>query len=349
MQIEPSTKPSSAFAFMPPSRVAKSSVSGEVLKRPELLFPGLLTEDLALQRDMVLNSGIADDQERAELYYGREVRSDISAFKEANPSAILTDFLAWRASEGLLVEALSGEWLSQSWDQCKPCKASEQAAKLFEAEREAEMALHYLENIEGTQLLLQFFRVLLASAVEELSVPAGASEPAKLRTLRETAAAAARAAFQDALGVDAAAAVVGDAAEFPEEDKLQAVVTAVEALESATRLATSLRLKLPGAAETLLEELLSEGEVTITSFAQRNIIEQLFERSRALSRAQGREGFDGKGIFECVPLAKEFILLLQPSPSDCGEEQSACIKRMYAEVRQRHLRLALCRAFPLYL
>lgn len=311
-----------------------------------------------MQRNLVSDS-ITEVADQAELTCGRELRSDMAAFKAANAEAALPDFMAWRREvENLGNERLPEEWLQSSWQQATACSAAKQSAMLFEPEKEAEMALHYLENIEGTQLLLQLFRVLISTSLEELS----ASLPmencsAHLRMLCDRAEAAVLAAFGDsALISDAAAAVVGQPIDFPEEDALQSAITAVEALESGVRLSASLRLKLPGAAEVLVDELLVEGEVAVTSFKQKVVVENLLEHGRALVRAQGREAYDGKKVLECLPMAKEFVILLQPvapsmapSSTASGVEPASSnnVRRMYAEIRQRHFRLAITRSFRL--
>merc|ERR1712228_834874 len=65
--------------------------------------------------------------------------------------------------------------------------------------------------------------------------------------------------------------------EFPADDVVEDAVTAIESFEAAVRLAISLRAKLPGSACTeLLDSLLREGEATVTTHAQRRVVEDLF-------------------------------------------------------------------------
>merc|ERR550525_2153339 len=111
--------------------------------------------------------------------------------------------------------------------------------------------------------------------MEELAEGTNADDgPATLRVLRDRAVAASLSAFGEGAGVgnvagrveggeqvevDAVSAIVGEVADFPSEESLQAAMAAVEALESSVRLAASLRAKLPGLpGEQMLEELLSE-------------------------------------------------------------------------------------------
>mmetsp|Transcript_139170 Transcript_139170/g.444692 ORF Transcript_139170/g.444692 Transcript_139170/m.444692 type:complete len:138 (+) Transcript_139170:5258-5671(+) len=136
---------------------------------------------------------------------------------------------------------------------------------------------------------------------------------------------------------------MGEVDDFPSEDALQAALQAVEAFEASTRLALSLRAKFPGPGASLVEELLSEGEAAVTSDGQRRIIEDIFHRSRVLAQTQGREAPDGRGVFESLPLAKEFVLSHQPPAS----ADTAATKRMYAEIRERQMRIAIARGFRL--
>lgn len=349
--------------------VAAPPCSEKPVLSPVLVPPALMTEDMVLQCDLAA-SGMSDPADRAELFGGRELRSDVAAFKAAKPQATFSDFLEWREKE----EALNSDifppgWVEHCWHEATARPASEQA-QLFEPEKEAEMALHYLENIDGSHLLLQLFRVVLRSTLEELgemvtSTESGNKDIAHLRMLYDRAQAAALAAFsppadagndsEDAprasANMDAAAAVLGEVAEFPCEERLQAAIVAIETLESVERLAASLRAKLPGQGEELLDELLAKGEASITSHELRHTVEEVLDRGRALSRVRTRGLGDSHRVLDSIPLCKEFVLLLQPA---AAAQQGAAVsgsafaaKRMYAEIRERHLRLAIARGFRL--
>merc|ERR1712060_1029511 len=110
----------------------------------------------------------------------------------------------------------------------------------------------------------------------------------------------------------------GEIAEFPDEDAIQSAIGALETLEAAVR-------------------------VAVSSHAQRQVLEALFVLSRVLRQHQGREPRDGKTVFESLPLSEEFVLLKLPAAAkDSG---TAGAKRMYAEIRERHLRLAISCGF----
>lgn len=358
----------------PPSATGlQTEAAGEDILNPRLVLPALATEDMLAQHAVILSS-IDCPAEKAE-FHGRELRSDVAAFKATNPSAGLCDFLAWRDQvQGLGTSLFPAEWLETIWQQVEALPAAEQQAVLFEPEREAEMALHYLENIEGTQLLLQIFRTQLRSTLEELVRSNADIGPAQ-RVLCDRAVAAAIAAFRAPVGSShtgsgvsgssATARAAADGAladsslleDFPCDEILQAAVAAVESLETSSRMAASLQAKLPGPnGETLVEELLADGETAVTTAAQRQLVERVFEKSRELAVDQGKDSDDSRSLFKALPLSKEFVILLQPVPNGgsrgSGGHAAAGVgaseappahgvKRMYTEIRDRHLRLAI--------
>lgn len=119
------------------------------------------------------------------------------AFKAANASADCSDFLRWREVQGLSAKVFPVPWLEKLWEETEPMRAQDQQQRLFEPLREAEMALHYLESIEGPQLLLQIFRVLLRDTVEELSERMqDVGSPTYLRVLRDRAISTSSQAFR---------------------------------------------------------------------------------------------------------------------------------------------------------
>ncbi|CAK0837679.1 unnamed protein product, partial [Prorocentrum cordatum] len=139
-------------------------------------------------------ASMTDPTERAELH-GRELRSDMAAFKAANHGAILEDFVAWRTdAERLSLDAFPLDWLRAVFLEVEPRPAGEQQdAVLFRPEQDPQPA--DLENIDGTQLLLQLLRALLRVTLEDLSHCASPGGPEALRALHDRAVEAALAAF----------------------------------------------------------------------------------------------------------------------------------------------------------
>ncbi|CAE7306905.1 rab3gap1 [Symbiodinium necroappetens] len=100
------------------------AANGEQRRAPELLPPSLLTEDVLLQRDTA--SASLDSVERAELC-GKEMRSDMAAFKEGETSSSFSDFVYWRQSVlGLSMDPFPEDWLQQLWDETEPKRRSKQ-------------------------------------------------------------------------------------------------------------------------------------------------------------------------------------------------------------------------------
>merc|ERR1719329_502122 len=108
-----------------------------------------------------------------------------------------------------------------------------------------------------------------------------------------------------------------------------------------------------------MEELLSHGEATVATPAQRQALEDLFARSgrsrKISSRLPGGKRKSEKQhvpadaavvpLFEAGPQAKEFVFLIRPAVArrrPPGVEVMAVgeLHRMYVEVREGHLRLA---------
>jgi len=132
------------------------------------------------------------------------------------------------------------------------------------------------------------------------------------------------------------------------QSRLKAVADCVEKLESAIWLTNSLRRKFLGpCGEKLLEELVVNGETTITSYDQRNVIECFFARSRALAKERIHEAQDGRSIFDEFPLSKEFILVLGPTPDGLrdGAGPEYPLARLYAQVLEEETRVAIVRSF----
>jgi len=89
------------------------------------------------------------------------------------------------------------------------------------------------------------------------------------------------------------------------------------------------------------------GEAIITSDAQRRIVSELFARSRTLAQWQGQEQWDGKGIFQ-APTAREFALQVQQAKLiGSVSDRPPLTRRLYAEIRDGSVRLALSRGFKL--
>eukprot|EP00403_Amphidinium_massartii_P047923 CAMPEP_0178463664 /NCGR_PEP_ID=MMETSP0689_2-20121128/50448_1 /TAXON_ID=160604 /ORGANISM="Amphidinium massartii, Strain CS-259" /LENGTH=886 /DNA_ID=CAMNT_0020090551 /DNA_START=30 /DNA_END=2686 /DNA_ORIENTATION=- len=317
----------------------------KTLLAPSLLQPALFTEDMLMQRDH-LQKQLTEPRETAELH-GRELRSDIAAFKDANPDAVLSDFLLWRTEvEGMSSGFFPRDWLQECWTSTMPVPALSQSKRLFEPEREAEMALHYLENIEGTNLLLQLFLAHLCVSVTEMRmhVQKALGTSPYLASLGDRVCALAQEAFSwktdspDTSDTPShpALGMLDMPAQFPEnEDLIESVFEAVQSFELAVCTADSLLEKLPGIDAAFIEQLVQHSEASVTDPSHRKLVEECFRHSYALKQMQNRQPVDGRGVFDDLPFSKEFIFLLQ-QVEGCGGPH-----RMYTEIRENHQRLAV--------
>ncbi|EDQ90640.1 uncharacterized protein MONBRDRAFT_24227 [Monosiga brevicollis MX1] len=161
--------------------------SGAPLRVPETQEPGPLTEDVfkAKQEELVAMGSSATAQEARAHLQSLSLKSDMEAFKAANPGCQLADFVRWHspkdwiveeghdATEGRLSSRFEGAdniWL-RAWDEAAPVPVFRQR-QLFDSTREAEDALHYLERISVGELLSQLFPCILdhsLATVQELT------------------------------------------------------------------------------------------------------------------------------------------------------------------------------------
>eukprot|EP00887_Chlorella_sp_A99_P000967 scaffold5.g967.t1 len=132
---------------------------------------------------------------------GRVLRSEMQAFKAANPGACLADFVRWRSPRdwarrddggGGLSERMrapGGAWQAL-WDGASPAAAAAQRP-LFSPVAEGERALHYLETLPPPLLWDELLCLGLSAAVGVLGAAAdGARLPAAAAELRAAAAVA---------------------------------------------------------------------------------------------------------------------------------------------------------------
>eukprot|EP00746_Dinoflagellata_sp_MGD_P022352 gnl/MRDRNA2_/MRDRNA2_15225_c0_seq1.p1 gnl/MRDRNA2_/MRDRNA2_15225_c0~~gnl/MRDRNA2_/MRDRNA2_15225_c0_seq1.p1 ORF type:complete len:889 (-),score=182.75 gnl/MRDRNA2_/MRDRNA2_15225_c0_seq1:7-2673(-) len=299
---------------------------------PQLVPPQLMTEDMIEQQCLALQS-MTSDEERAEFTAGRELRSDMACFKKANPDATLTDFQAWRRSlpEKLDDAQWPAKWQQDCWLSAAPQAACDQQP-LFEPEREAEMALHYLENIDGMQLLIEVLQANLRIGSEELAE--GSTDCSWQHDLQRRLETSISEAFP--VNSEGAAPL-----ELPSDEQMEAVLRAFEEYEKSVRLQASLEQKLSGLGKPLLKELEVESEVTVSTESQRRCVEEVVLRSRAYSLGYSMNAkLPQDGLFAELPFSKEFIFL--PAGSGSENAKGASGSRMYAEVRENHLRIATC-------
>ncbi|KAJ1340928.1 hypothetical protein BSLG_004401 [Batrachochytrium salamandrivorans] len=146
--------------------------TGEQMYEPHTQESGYMTEDMVREQEQILESlgtNAAAAKLRARMQCSQLV-SDMEAFKAANPGALLEDFVRWHSPRDWIEEAgqvgrLSGRMTDpgnlwrECWEGAKSIPASKQKP-LFDFEKEAAKALHYLESRLPHQILSELMPTL---------------------------------------------------------------------------------------------------------------------------------------------------------------------------------------------
>jgi len=150
-----------------------------------------LTSDLTQERMVVLSNLHLEPQESQlrTLVEHRVLKSDMQAFKAANPGCVLHDFSNWRALRPRAdkaaaslqdapapSEAAADTW-QRIWEEAEPLPAVLQQP-LFDFQNMAERVLHYLEHLSNPDIWSQLFCCGVANAIHTLSEsPAAEAAP----------------------------------------------------------------------------------------------------------------------------------------------------------------------------
>jgi len=133
---------------------------------PWTLHNALCTED-ALEARTKLLASLAVSSSSSTLHeqlIREELASDMAAFKRANPNASFNDFSRWKGRSRRV-----GEFWRKEWEACNAASLREQLVQkggkaLFDASKEAEMLLNFLETLSPEVALSQLFAIKLESA-----------------------------------------------------------------------------------------------------------------------------------------------------------------------------------------
>ena len=168
--------------------------SGDQLYAPYVQRTVPLTAEVLLERRRMLeakeenvNDAVKSRIDAAHRLQKSKLRSDMSAFKAANPGAVFQDFISWygnpsnplqqyeddasvktksameEAQEALLVLDATRTFWSETWEEAEACPASNQDP-LFDAYSTVEMLLHSFESMHPALLMNQVLAVNLAMA-----------------------------------------------------------------------------------------------------------------------------------------------------------------------------------------
>lgn len=139
---------------------------------PELQTVPMRTKDqYDIQGKLLQNS---DDEYSISVI--EQLKSDIASFKAANPSAVFADFVHWYyplsfdATKNDVKEGFHQQG-KELWESTNACEARKQSKRLFDQIEQKELALDYLETLVPGDILPQMIKVVLESALYELSDP----------------------------------------------------------------------------------------------------------------------------------------------------------------------------------
>ncbi|KAF9302458.1 Rab3 GTPase-activating protein catalytic subunit [Mortierella antarctica] len=144
---------------------------------PRLQEHGYLTEDMIQdQEDMFENLGSSSDAAKIRMeLQSVQLRSDMEAFKAANPGCVLGDFVRWHSPKdwdeehGRMSTRMqdAGNFWQELWAKSKPIPAHRQKP-LFDHRQEAEKVLTYLKKLSGNQLFVQLLPTAFLLAYDTL-------------------------------------------------------------------------------------------------------------------------------------------------------------------------------------
>ncbi|ORY05257.1 hypothetical protein K493DRAFT_311078 [Basidiobolus meristosporus CBS 931.73] len=159
----------------------------EIMWIPETQEPEIMTEDMLLKRAQAFEDlGTSEEgaSERARLQCA-QLKSDMEAFKAANPGCTLSDFVRWHSPRDWVIEegadindpekgklsarmVKEGNFWQELWKTAKRIPAYRQKP-IFDYESEAEEALAYLEQLSVYELFGELLPTILLVAYDVLT------------------------------------------------------------------------------------------------------------------------------------------------------------------------------------
>ena len=145
-------------------------LNGQEMIIPELQLPPIRTLDQELARNEILNKIKVDKQHYTKLL-NEHMISDMSAFKHANPSAVMADFVRWyfpscyNQENG---ETNVGHTFISLWENAEPIRARDQE-KIFDPISEMEFAMESLNVLDPIEIIKSIIPVLFDIAFYKIS------------------------------------------------------------------------------------------------------------------------------------------------------------------------------------
>ncbi|KAJ3219647.1 Rab3 GTPase-activating protein catalytic subunit [Clydaea vesicula] len=148
---------------------------------PETQESGYMTTDMIKEQQTIfekLGTSSLAAKQRAKMQ-SAHLKSDMEAFKAANPGSCIEDFVRWHSPRDFQFDDDGKGYLSdrmkdpknlwqEFWRKTKPIPISKQKS-LFDFEKEAEKVLNYLEHLSPFIILHQLLPTLFLCAFETLS------------------------------------------------------------------------------------------------------------------------------------------------------------------------------------
>jgi Rab3 GTPase-activating protein catalytic subunit len=236
---------------------------------------GVATEDMLREREEML-SRLGTDEAAARLRTQLQTAgllADMQAFKAANDGCQLADFVRWHSPNDWIDGELSARMRRDDnvwhdlWHRAKPVRAVDQK-QLFDAEKEANRALHFIETLSPSELMTQ----VLATVLQSVPVLLGwdctdaTRDALQLPPVKSAV---------DALVANIAAAWPAERTQPLTREELEGLNDAFVETETLLSRATSLLQKLPRCV-ALVESLLKDGEAAVEREEERNALAALF-------------------------------------------------------------------------
>jgi len=309
--------------YVKPLGEGKICQNGRLLFLPETQDPAPLTED-QLEEQQLMFEELGTNSEATKIrqrMQTAQLKSDMEAFKAANPGSILADFVQWHSprdwipptagAESTLSPRMleEGNLWEETWKVSEPT-CSRKQKPLFNYDQEAMKVLHYLEEMSIDDLLKQILPTVFVMAYDGFLCCGPLVELGPILTLLKK--------FHEKI------------VNYPWKDfkmyinELTDLIRLSREIETLLTIATSLHHKLPDQME-LIERLLSKDQTILLLKKEREVVEELF-RER-----EGDFAFSN-------PNSREFILRTwTPNPHASSRN---LIHRLYALLSHNEFRVA---------
>jgi hypothetical protein len=206
------------------------------------------------------------------------LKSDMEAFKAANCGCVMEDFVNWHSPrdvvDGVLSErmAVPGNLWGELWRRTRGVPASRQKA-LFDCEVEAEKTLGFLQGASPGFIVAQLLPTMFLAAYHTLVSNGIVGSLPSIRLGLDELSKKIVDVKWDALILNFDGEYIG---------AVEHVIRAIRDVEEKIGVATSLIRQFPSMDYRLIDSILVEGRVLLTSAGDRGIVKGLAEKAKAV-------------------------------------------------------------------